>query len=511
LLSQKGIIMKKITSKQLVLRTVALGGAAFIAATGFALTGQELGQNGSKTSPLNVRVDETPINRNQPLMDSFAPIVQKVAPSVVKIYVTSSTSERMLSGPDGDFFRFFGNRGFGSTIPQQPGSLPQHALGSGVIVSPDGYILTNNHVVQNAKEIKVALNDGRSFTAKVIGTDPQTDIALIKIDAENLPALTLADSDKVDVGDVVLAVGNPFGIGQTVTRGIVSALNRVTASDMDEDFIQTDAAINPGNSGGALVDLEGRLVGINTEILSRSGGNQGIGFAVPSNLCRWVMDSLVKSGHVNRGFLGVEIQDLTPSLAQAFKVNNDQGALVSSVTPDSAAAAAGLQSGDVIVEFNGQPVQDASQLKLRVAETGPGASVPVVVMRNGERKTLDVTLKEQPAKQVANANSENNQNNGGQDALHGVAVSDLNSDTRSELNIPANVQGALITEVNPASPSYEAGLRTGDVILEINHQPIKDAQDAVRDTAQSKGNETLVKVWSPQGIHYLTVQQTNVG
>jgi serine protease Do len=504
--------MKKITSKQLVLRTVAIGGAAFLAATGFALTGQELGQNGSKTAPLNVRVDETPINRNQPLMDSFAPIVQKVAPSVVKIYVTSSAPERMLSGPDSDFFRFFfGNRGFGSTIPQQPGSLVQHALGSGVIVSPDGYILTNNHVVQNAKQIEVALSDGRSFTAKVIGTDPQTDIALIKIDAENLPALTLADSDKVEVGDVVLAVGNPFGIGQTVTRGIVSALNRVTASDMDEDFIQTDAAINPGNSGGALVDLDGRLVGINTEILSRSGGNQGIGFAVPSNLCRWVMDSLVKNGHVNRGFLGVEIQDLTPGLAQAFKANNDQGALVSSVTPGSAAAAAGLQSGDVIVEFNGQPVQDASQLKLRVAETGPGITVPVVVMRNGERKTLDITLKEQPTKQVANANSGNNQNNGGQDALHGVAVSDLNSDTRSELNIPANVQGALITEVDPASPSYEAGLRTGDVILEINHQPIKDAQDAVHDTAQPKGNETLVKVWSPQGIHYLTVQQTNVG
>ncbi|HYY31437.1 MAG TPA: PDZ domain-containing protein, partial [Chthoniobacterales bacterium] len=281
-------------------------------------------------------------------------------------------------------------------------------------------------------------------------------------------------------------------------------------SDMDEDFIQTDAAINPGNSGGALVDLEGRLVGINTEILTRSGGNQGIGFAVPSDLCRWVMDSLVKYGHVNRGFLGVEIQDLTPGLAQAFKVNNDQGALVSSITPGTAAAAAGLQSGDVIVEFNGQPVQDASQLKLRVAETGPGATIPVVVMRNGERKTLDVTLKEQPAKQVANA-TENNQNNGGQDALHGVAVSDLNSDTRSELNIPADVQGALITEVDPASPSYEAGLRTGDVILEINHQPVKDAQDAVHDTTQPKGNETLVKVWSPQGIHYLTVQQTKVG
>jgi serine protease Do len=501
--------MKQMTSKRLVLRTVAIGGAALIAATGFALTGQEQGQNGSS---LNIKVDESPINRDQPLTDSFAPIVQKVAPSVVKIYVTSSTPERMLSGPDLDFFRFFfGNQGFGSTTPQQPGSLLQHALGSGVIVSPDGYILTNNHVVQNAKEIKVALNDGRTFTAKVIGTDPQTDVALIKVDADNLPALTLADSNKVDVGDVVLAVGNPFGIGQTVTRGIVSATNRVTASNMDEDFIQTDAAINPGNSGGALVDIDGRLVGINTEILTRSGGNQGIGFAVPSNLCRWVMDSLVKNGHVNRGFLGVEIQNLTPDLAQAFKVNNDQGALVSSVTPASAAAAAGLQSGDVIVEFNGQPVQDASQLKLQVAETGPGSTIPVVVMRNGERKTLNVTLKEQPTNQVANANSEKNQNNGGRDALHGVAVSNLNPDTRSELNIPSNVQGALITEVDPSSASYEAGLRTGDVILEINHQSVKNAEDAVHDTAHSTANETLVKIWSPQGIHYLTVQQTNVG
>ena len=396
-------------------------------------------------------------------------------------------------------------------IPQLPGSQLQHGLGSGVIVSPDGYILTNYHVVQNAKEIQVSLNDGRTFTGRVIGTDPKTDIALIKVNADSLPALTFADSNKVDVGDVVLAVGNPFGIGQTVTRGIVSAKNRVTSSDMDEDFIQTDAAINPGNSGGALVDIDGRLVGINTEILTRSGGNEGIGLAVPSNLCRWVMDSLVKYGHVNRGFLGVEIQDLTPGLAQAFKMNSEQGALVSAVTPGSAAAEAGLQSGDVIVEFNGQPVQDASQLKLRVAETNPGATVPVMIMREGQKKTVSVTLKEEPKKEVANANSENGQKSGSHDALHGVAVTDLNSNTRSELNIPANLHGALITEVDPASPSYDAGLRTGDVILEINHQPVKDAEDAVHDTANPKGNETLVKIWSPQGIHYLTVEQSNIG
>jgi serine protease Do len=504
--------MKSLISNRLVLRTAAIGGTALMAVTGFALTGQDQGQNESRKAPLDIKVDESSINRNEPLMDSFASIVQKVAPSVVKIFVTSSSPERTLSGPDQDFFRFFfGNPGFGSMIPQSPGSLLQHGLGSGVIVSPDGYILTNYHVVQNAKEIQVSLNDGRTFTGKVVGTDPQTDIALIKVNADNLPALTFADSNKVDIGDVVLAVGNPFGIGQTVTRGIVSAKNRVTSSDMDEDFIQTDAAINPGNSGGALVDIDGRLIGINTEILTRSGGNQGIGFAVPSDLCRWVMDSLVKYGHVNRGFLGVEIQDLTPGLAQAFKMNSDQGALLSAVTPGSAAAEAGLQSGDVIVEFNGQPVQDASQLKLRVAETGPGVTVPVVIMREGQQKTLSVTLKEEPNKGVANANSENSQNSANEDALHGVAVTDLNSDTRSELNIPANIYGALITQVDPVSPSYEAGLRTGDVILEINHKAVKDAQDAVHDTANPKGNETLVKIWSPQGIHYLTVERSNIG
>jgi serine protease Do len=498
--------MKQIRSKQLILRTVAIGGAVLMGATCFALTPEGQAQHESKTSPLNVKIDETPIKRNQPLMESFASIIQKVAPSVVKIFVTSSSSEQMLSGRDLDFFRFFfGNRGLGPMNPEQPGPMLQHALGSGVIVSPDGYILTNNHVVKNAKEIQVTVNDGRTFRAKVIGTDPHTDIALVKVDADNLPALTLADSDKVEIGDVVLAVGNPFGIGQTVTRGIVSAKNRVTSSNMDEDFIQTDAAINPGNSGGALVDIDGRLIGINTEILTRSGGNQGIGFAVPSDLCRWVMDSLVKTGHVNRGFLGVEIQNLTPGLAQAFKVNNDQGVLVSAVTPGSAAAAGGVQSGDVIVAFNSQPVQDATQLKLRVAEAGPGVSIPVVVMRDGQKKSLTVTLNEMPNNEVANANAEKNQSNAGQDALHGVAVSDLDSNSRSALNIPAKVQGALITEVDPASPSYEAGLRTGDVILEINHQPIKDAADAAHDTAKPKGTETLVKVWSPQGIHYLTV------
>jgi serine protease Do len=235
---------------------------------------------------------------------------------------------------------------------------------------------------------------------------------LLKVRADNLPELTVADSDKVNVGDAVLAIGNPFGIGQTVTAGIISAEHRVSAGDKNEDFIQTDAAINPGNSGGALVDIEGRLIGINAEIPSRNGGNQGIGFAVPSNVCRWIMESLVKYGQVERGFLGIEIQNLTPGLAQAFKAGTTNGALVSGVTPGSPADAAGLKSGDVIIEFNGQPVADANQFKLRVTETIPGTTVSVKIKRNGETETFNVTLKQSTQNETANANApESNGNN----------------------------------------------------------------------------------------------------
>jgi serine protease Do len=329
--------------------------------TGFALSSASNNGNETNKAPLQIREDDSPLVRDVKEGTSFGSVVQKVAPSVVKVFVTIKASEDPMSNPDMEFFRrFFGGEGLNQLNPGQ--LRTEHGLGSGVIVSSDGYILTNNHVVNNTREIQVTLNDGRQFTAKVIGTDPQTDVALIKIKAENLPALTLTDSSKVEIGDVVLAIGNPFGIGQTVTKGIVSAKDRTTSSDGDEDFIQTDAAINPGNSGGALVDTDGRLIGINSAILTRSGGNQGIGFAVPSDLCRWVMDSLVNNGRVERGLLGVTIQNLTPDLAQAFKLNRAAGALVEDVSSGSPPDKAGLKSGDVITQFNGQPIQDASQL-----------------------------------------------------------------------------------------------------------------------------------------------------
>jgi serine protease Do len=480
----------------------ALTAAALLAGGTLAFSASGPSDNGSKAS-LDLRIDNSPLNRDVKLGNSFAPIVKSVTPSVVKVFVTTN-SQRQLSGADMEQFRRF----FGPMFPDfdQQQSQSQHALGSGVVVSPNGYVLTNNHVIENAKDIQVALNDGRSLSAKLVGTDPQTDVALLKIDATNLPALTLADSDAVEIGDVVLAIGNPFGIGQTVTEGIVSAKDRtnISGGDQDEDFIQTDAAINPGNSGGALVDTQGRLVGINTSILSRTGGNQGIGFAVPSNLCRWVMDSLVKSGKVTRGFLGVVIQNLTPDLAKAFKVNRSAGALISEVTPNGPADAAGLKNGDVVLEYDNKPIESASQLKLRVAETSPGVNVPVQIDRSGESKVVSVMVKERSGTSVAANQTPKPAEDG---SLNGVTVQDLSRDLRAELKMPGNVQGAVIEEIDPSSPSYEAGLRVGDVITEINHRPIKSAQEAVDATSAKPNGETLVKVYRNGGSQYVAVHE----
>ena len=487
----------------------AVAGAALIA-SGTAVFSATAGNENNEKPALNLKVDNAPLVRDTKLGNSFAPIVQKVTPSVVQVFVTNKSANFKKLGPDmqDQLRRFFGRQ---FEIPEQPETPGEKALGSGVIISQDGYILTNNHVVENSQSIKVALQDGRYFTAKVVGTDPQTDVALLKIEANNLPAITLADSDSAQVGDVVLAIGDPFGIGQTVTEGIISAKDRrgVTNGDADEDFIQTDAAINPGNSGGALVDTEGRLVGINTSILSRSGGNQGIGFAVPSNLCRWVTESLISKGKVERGYLGVLIQNLTPELAKAMKIERANGALVGDVTANSAADQAGFKSGDVVIEFNNKPVESANQLKLQVAETTPGTSIPVQVDRNGQIMNLTVTLKERPTEGLAK--NENTPNKDQGDALNGVGVADLDRQTRQEMNIPDTIKGAVITTVDPNSPAYEANLRPGDVILEINRRPIQSAEDAVKATEGKGTGETLVKVWNQNGIHYIAVQEGNAG
>ncbi len=496
------------------IRVVAAGlctalavGASAVAFTHKSTEKADAGASG----PVNVPLAENPVSREGMPAGSFAPVVKRVAPAIVKIVTTSTiqnTSTQEMPGLEDPFWRhFFGNQ-FGNGFPQTPsGPFRERGLGSGVIVTKNGYILTNNHVVDHADQVKVTLLDGREFTAKVVGRDPKSDIAVVKIDANDLPVVPMADSSKVQVGDVVLAIGNPFGVGQTVTEGIVSAKDRGNMGIEDyEDFIQTDAAINPGNSGGALVDVEGRLIGINTAILSRSGGNQGIGFAIPSDLARNVMVSLVKYGHVTRGYLGLMIQNLSPALAKDFDVKDLHGALVGGVVPQSPAAKAGIKDGDVIVEFNGNKINDSTQLRLEAAETAPGTRVPVKVLRNGETKTMEITLRALPGEQQVAQNDDNNNQDTG--TLNGVTVQDVDPQMRQQFNLPGNVKGAVIEEVKPDSAAAEAGLKPGDVIEEINRHPVKSAEDAVRLTEKTTDKHTLVRVWEGGGSHYVVVDES---
>jgi len=460
---------------------------------------------------VKIKVDEAPLPRLADNALSFNPIVKRVIPSVVKVVTRERAKQLEVNGQspfdDPNFRQFFGPFFGGPTGPRrimrQP---PQIGLGSGVIVSADGYILTNNHVVDDADKVRVTLPDGREMTAKVVGTDKKSDIAVLKVEASDLPAMVFANSDEVLVGDRVLAIGNPFGIGQTVTSGIVSATGRSGEMGIDyEDFIQTDAAINPGNSGGALVDMQGRLIGLNTAILSRSGGFQGIGFAIPANLARHVVDSLVTYGKVVRGFLGVSIQDLNTDLADEFHLKSNRGAIVTDVTPDSPAARAGLKNNDVILSYDGKPVKDGRALKFAVAATEPGREATVGILRDGKEESISVKVGE-PAGDKSKASAVSGSDN---DVLDGVEVADLDAGARSEFEIPDRVQGALVTNVDPASAAAEAGLAPGDVVLEINRHPVRTADDAVRLTQHSETRKTLLKLWSRGGTHLLVVDETD--
>ena len=489
-----------------------LSGTLLVAAATAAVSKGD-SKSDAKPTAVKLVVDDKPVSRDVKLGTSFSPVVKKVAPSVVMVTTSAKPKQAAMQeapGFDNPFFRRFFGEEFDQRQPRRRPNAPrQLGQGSGVIVTRDGYILTNNHVVDGADEVKVALQDGREFTGKVVGKDPKTDVAVLKIDGKDLPFIEMADSEKIEVGDIVLAVGNPFGIGQTVTMGMISATGRATLGLDYEDFIQTEAAINPGNSGGALVGADGRLIGINTAILSRSGGNQGIGFAIPTNLARDVMESLVADGKVTRGYLGVMIQDVTPSLAKEFNLKDQKGALIGDVVPKGPAEKAGLRSGDVVLEFNGKAVKDSRQLKLQVARVKPSESVPVKVLRNGATKTLEVTVRELPgSEQVAKADAPAG---GDGEALKGVAVGDLDSQMRRELNIPANVHGAVVTEVDENAAAREAGLKPGDVILEINRQPVKSAEDAVKLTESPKDKTTLLRIWSKGGSRYVVVDESNAG
>ncbi len=426
---------------------------------------------------------------------AFEQIAEAVTPAIVNIQTTQVIKVQESPYFNDPFFRqFFGNM-FGGPF-NIPRERREHALGSGVILSPEGYIVTNNHVIAKASDIQVMLSDKRVFKAKVLGADPQTDVAVIKIDGSNLPVASWGDSSSLHVGDTVLAFGNPFGLSFTVTKGIVSAMGRSGLGIEDfEDFIQTDAAINPGNSGGALVDVTGRVVGINTAILSTStgpegeGGFNGVGFAIPANIVRHVMESLIKTGKVERGFLGVTVSNLTQQLATQFRVPDLSGALVQDVTPGGPADKAGLKQGDVVRTLDGKPVDSSGMLTSMVTAMSPGAQVALGVMRDGHMLDLRLTLGSRPAGlAVAGAMAGKAPSEG---TLRGIAVQDLTPAILRQLGLPEGTHGVVISDLDPSSPGAEAGLQEGDVIESINRQPVNHVGDFDRLAAQAKGDVLL--------------------
>jgi serine protease Do len=432
-----------------------------------------------------------------PSRTGFAPVVRKVLPAVVNI--SSSKVSKIPTGfegqlPDDPIFRqFFGNgRQFGN--PRQAPTQREQSLGSGIVMSPNGYILTNNHVVDGATEVRVTLSDKRDFKAKVVGTDPKSDIAVLKIDAADLPTIVVGDSTKVQVGDYALAVGDPFGVGTSVTMGIVSATGRTHLGIEDyEDFIQTDAPINPGNSGGALVNDRGELIGVNTAILAHgSEGNQGIGFAIPVNMARGVMEQIVDHGKVTRGFLGIVPQDVTPAMAKAFRNSTTSGALVGDVSADSPAQRGGLMRGDIVTSVNGKPVADANDLRMRISTLAPGTDVRLGILRDGAAHEVTVHLGELPTEEAAVTHDGNNSGRSGSSALSGVSVDNLDADTAHDLGLSPTTKGVVVTKVDPSSAAAEAGLHRGDVIQEVNHQPVRDTAAFERAMRSSNGQSLLL-------------------
>jgi len=412
-----------------------------------------------------LKIDPTPINEGKsPVVTSYADALEAIRPAVVSVYSSKTVREQVP-----EFYRQFGVQGR---------EQKQRGLGSGVIVSADGYILTNNHVVDEADELKVLLNDDREFTAKVIGTDPKTDVAVIKIDADNLPTVTLADSAKLRVGDVVFAIGNPLGVGQTVTMGIISATGRKVGILDDvagyEDFIQTDAAINQGNSGGALIDAKGRLVGINSAILSNSQGNIGIGFAIPINLANAIMHSLIETGTVARGYLGVQTDVLTPDKAEVFDLPKDtRGVIITDLNPaDGPAAKAGLQRNDIITGIDDKKVTNTDDLRLLIGQTPPDTKVNVKYLRNGKAEAKDIVLG-----RLADDSAPNGE------LVDGVSVEPLTPELRKHLRLDDRVDGLVITGIEDNSP-FSENFREGFVIEQINRLPVTDlasAKKALRD------------------------------
>ena len=510
-------------AKRLAAPLLALGVILFTAAFVFGHKHVDAATAASEpTTPIN----NASIDPLLALDQATEAVASRVTPAVVNIAVTSRTTDQSAEGPEGSgenpFSQFFGPGSGQGPGQDGPGAGPQfrgrgmgqgqrrieHGIGSGVIISPDGYIVTNDHVVDGAVEVRVTLHDRRSFPAKVIGTDKLTDLAVVKVNATDLPTIGWGDSTKLIPGQSVLAIGSPFGYFRfSVTRGIVSAVDRPNPYTDDArkpgGFIQTDAAINPGNSGGPLVNAHGQLVGINTFLISSTGAFAGAGFAIPTQTVHPVVDALIKSGVVHHGYLGIGLNDVTPENAKFFNLTGNTGALIAQVTPNSPASRAGLKAGDVVTSVDGQTVDTGSDLQVAVSEVAPGTRVQLDVERNGHPQKVEVTVGEYHKEQEVAAAAGNEELS---HARLGVAISDLTPEVRQQLNLPSDVQGVAIAQVQPASPAEDAGLSGGDVILEVNRQPVKSAQQFKDDVQQSPaGKDMLLLVWANGGSSYRVV------
>jgi serine protease Do len=462
---------------------------------------------GAEKVPVTVAKDIAPVNLGN-FSNGFSSVIKPALPAVVNIksskLVKASEQEGSMAPfmQDPMFRQFFGQNPHGMQPPQDQ---HEHSLGSGVIVNGEGYILTNNHVVDGATDVRVYLNDKREFPAKIIGTDSRTDLAVLKIDAHGLPAITLGDSSRMQVGDVVFAIGNPFDVGETATMGIVSAMGRgglAMERGGIEDFIQTDAAINPGNSGGALLDVHGNLVGINTAILTNGGGgNQGVGFAIPVDLAHSVMDQIVTHGHVVRGYLGIVIGELSPELAGQFGLKQGGGALIEDVTAGGPADKAGLKRGDVIQEIDGKTIDAVNTLQVHVASRAPGSQVTLRIFRDGKPTDVKATLGEMPEKlDKADAGEK------GSAVLEGLEVQTLTPELAGELNVPPSTKGVVVTAVDGSSAAAAAGLDRGDVIQEVNHKSVSNVPE-YREAMQSVGKQAALLLVNRGGTtHYVIVE-----
>ena len=486
--------------------SVAAAAAALLVA---GATWRAVAADSGGTAPQTVSAQAAPAVSRAVIggRDSYADIVKAVAPAVVTVRTQGQArvAPTSFDGDDQDMFRrFFGpqfdpgqgqgrgqGRGQGPTVPRR---FKQRARGSGVVVTGDGYILTNNHVIDSADDIRIEFTDGKSLKATLVGADKPSDLALLKIEASNLPTVTVGNSDAVEVGDVVLALGNPLGIGQTVTMGIISAKGRSTATGPDrsyEDFLQTDAPINHGNSGGALVNLKGELVGINSQILSPSDGNIGIGFAIPANMARRIMDDLRKDGRVHRAQLGVTVQPVTSDMAESLGLKDVGGAIVSAVGGGSAAERGGVKRGDIIKSFNGHTVQDFNTLRNRVAEMAPGTSASVGIIRDGAERTLNVKLDEaEGSKSARNNDATSNDDK----AALGVAVTPLTPERAARAGLPKGTRGVLVEQVNPDGRAADAGIQPGDVIVEVNRQPVQTVDELRSAVRRANDRPTLLLV-----------------